>query len=173
MLFRSWIHSINGDGETVNLFMDYETFGEHQWEDTGIFNFLKALPEKILESPDFIFGTPSEVSANLSPVSKLDVPDYVSWADVERDLTAWKGNNMQDDALEAVFSLEDKVLAKNDDDLTRVWRSLQTSDHFYYMCTKWFADGDVHKYFNPYSSPYDAYINYQNVLADFEETLSR
>lgn len=169
--FASWVHAVAGAGETVNLFMDYETFGEHQWEETGVFDFLAALPEKILAHPDFAFSTPGETSSKLYPVAKLDVPHYVSWADIERDLTAWKGNHMQEDALAAVYALEPLVMAKGDPDLTRVWRSLQTSDHFYYMCTKWFADGDVHKYFNPYSNPYDAYINYQNVLADFEDTL--
>lgn len=171
--FSNWVHAINGSGETVNLFMDYETFGEHQWEDSGIFNFMEHLPEWILKNPDFRFATPSEVSASLSPVAKLNIPDYVSWADVERDLSAWRGNHLQDDALSAVFGMEKRVLETNNEDLISTWRSLQTSDHFYYMCTKWFADGDVHKYFNPYSSPYDAYINYQNVLADFETTLSR
>ncbi|MBN2340125.1 MAG: glycoside hydrolase family 57 protein [Deltaproteobacteria bacterium] len=171
--FANWVHAINGAGETVNLFMDYETFGEHQWEDSGIFNFMEHLPDWILKNPDFRFATPAEVSASLSPVAKLNVPDYISWADVERDLSAWRGNHLQDDALAAVFSLEERVLETKNEDLIRTWRSLQTSDHFYYMCTKWFADGDVHKYFNPYSSPYDAYINYQNVLADFETTLDR
>jgi len=170
--FASWVHGISGAGETVNLFMDYETFGEHQWAETGIFDFLRVLPDAILRHSDFAFATPAEVAANLSPVAKLDVPDYVSWADVERDLTAWLGNPMQEDALNGLYSLERRVLERGDPDLTRVWRSLQTSDHFYYMCTKWFADGDVHKYFNPYDSPYDAYINFQNVLADFESTLS-
>ena len=151
--------------------MDYETFGEHQWQDSGIFDFLADLPERILTHPDFRFGTPSEVAAALPPVARLDVPGTISWADEERDLTAWKGNNLQDDALAALFSLEEQVRARNNPDLTRTWRRLQTSDHFYYMCTKWFADGDVHKYFNPYESPYDAYINFQNVLADFKQTL--
>ncbi|MCP4677944.1 MAG: polysaccharide deacetylase family protein [Deltaproteobacteria bacterium] len=169
--FAGWLHHIRGAGETVNLFMDYETFGEHQWAETGIFDFLAELPERVLADPDFRFGTPAEVARDLSPVAKLDVPDYVSWADVERDLTAWKGNHLQNDALEAVFGMERRVLETNDSNLISAWRSLQTSDHFYYMCTKWFADGDVHKYFNPYSSPYDAYINYQNVLADLESTL--
>jgi alpha-amylase len=170
--FANWVHQVNGNGETVNLFMDYETFGEHQWADTGIFEFLRAMPDAIFSHPDFAFQTPSEVVASASPMAKLDVPDYVSWADVERDLTAWRGNPMQEDALEAVYGLEQRVIEKGDSDLERVWRSLQTSDHFYYMCTKWFADGDVHKYFNPYPSPYDAYINYQNVLGDFESTLA-
>jgi alpha-amylase len=171
--FAGWVHDTAGNGETVNLFMDYETFGEHQWAETGIFDFLAALPDAILARPDFGFATPAEVAAALPPVAKLDVPDFVSWADVERDLTAWRGNPMQEDALHGVYDLEQRVLERGDEDLARVWRSLQTSDHFYYMCTKWFADGDVHKYFNPYDSPYDAYINYQNVLADFEETLGR
>lgn len=170
--FASWVHQVNGNGETVNLFMDYETFGEHQWADTGIFEFLAAMPDAIFSHPDFAFHTPSEVVAGASPMAKLDVPDFVSWADVERDLTAWRGNPMQEDALEAVYGLERRVLENGNPDLERVWRALQTSDHFYYMCTKWFADGDVHKYFNPYPSPYDAYINYQNVLGDFETTLA-
>jgi alpha-amylase len=171
--FASWLHAVNGNGETVNLFMDYETFGEHQWEDSGIFKFMEALPEKVLRHPDFKFATPNEVVSSSAPVAKLDVKDYISWADVERDLTAWKGNHLQDDSLMAVYDLEEKVMATENPDLIHAWQSLQTSDHFYYMCTKWFSDGDVHKYFNPYSSPYDAYINYQNVLADFETTLTR
>jgi alpha-amylase len=169
--FAHWVHQVNGAGEVINLFMDYETFGEHQWVETGIFDFLRALPEKILSNPDFRFATPKEVVANSSPVSKLDVPDYVSWADIERDLTAWVGNKLQNDSLNALFRLERRVMDSGDENLISAWRALQTSDHFYYMCTKWFADGDVHKYFNPYRSPYDAYINYQNVLADFESTL--
>jgi alpha-amylase len=171
--FAQWVHGIEGGGETVNLFMDYETFGEHQWVETGIFEFLRALPGKILEHPDFVFSTPSEVSAKCFPVAKLDTRHFVSWADEGRDLTAWRGNQMQEDSLEAVFGLEEKILKKKNPDLTRVWRSLHTSDHFYYMSTKWFNDGDVHKYFNPYESPYEAYINYQNVLADLEYTLNQ
>ena len=170
--YADWLHAINGKGETINLFIDYETFGEHQWEDSGIFDFLEALPSKVLAHPDYQFATPKEVAASISPVAKLDIPDFVSWADVERDLTAWRGNHLQHDALEAVFGLEKAVMDSGREDLIRGWRALQTSDHFYYMCTKWFADGDVHKYFNPYSSPYDAYINYQNVLTDFESTLA-
>lgn len=169
--FAHWVQKVRGNGETVNLFMDYETFGEHQWEETGIFDFLRNLPDRISALPDFGFATPSEVAKKLSPVAKLDVPDYVSWADVERDLTAWKGNHMQEDALSGVFGLEEAVMKTENKDIIEAWRALQTSDHFYYMCTKWFADGDVHKYFNPYDSPYDAYINYQNVLADFEQSI--
>lgn len=169
--YTNWIASHAGSGDIINFFMDYETFGEHQWEDTGIFTFLNALPGEILSRPDFCFITPSEVPSRLSPVAKLDVPEFVSWADMERDLTAWKGNAMQDDALENLYSLGEAVYRKGDPDLLSEWRTLQTSDYFYYMCTKWFSDGDVHKYFNPYKTPYEAYINFQNVLADFRLSL--
>ncbi len=132
---------------------------------------MKALPTHILATPNFSFITRSEAAQNIAPMARLDIPNEISWADVERDLTAWLGNQMQHDAIEAVYRLEKSVLSKNDPALLKTWRRLQTSDHFYYMCTKWFSDGDVHKYFNPYGSPYDAYINYMNVLADFEQTL--
>ncbi len=169
--FARWVHAINGSGELINLFMDYETFGEHQWAESGIFQFMEALPRAILANPDFNFVTPSEAAAFNSPISKLDVPAPISWADAERDLTAWLGNDMQLDAIESVYALESKVKATRDPGLLRTWRRLQTSDHYYYMCTKWFSDGDVHKYFNPYGTPYDAYINCMNVLADFGLTL--
>ena len=151
--------------------MDYETFGEHQWESTGIFAFMEALPEVMLRTPGFAFITPSEVAARFEPVASLDVPHFMSWADAERDLTAWLGNDMQNDAIESVYRLEKAVKATGDPGVLRTWRRLQTSDHFYYMSTKWFSDGDVHSYFNPYGTPYDAYINYMNVIADFELTL--
>lgn len=169
--FVQWVKQINGSGEVINLFMDYETFGEHQWEDTGIFNFMEALPEKLINIPEFNFVTPSEEAEIYEPVAQLDVPSFVSWADVERDLTAWMGNNMQREALERVYSLEKKVKRTRSQEFLETWRKLQTGDHFYYMCTKWFSDGDVHKYFNPYTSPYDAYINYMNVLSDFIDVL--
>ena len=169
--FASWAHASNAAGEVINLFMDYETFGEHQGEGTGIFQFMQALPDCVLSHPDFDFRTPTEVARTMASMARLDVPLFISWADAERDLTAWLGNDMQNDAIEALYKLESRVKATKNPDLLWTWRRLQTSDHFYYMCTKWFADGDVHKYFNPYSSPYDAYINYMNVLADFELTL--
>ena len=171
--FAHWVHELDGNAETINLFMDYETFGEHQWEDTGIFKFLYAMPDYIFKNPQFEFNTPSEVAAKYPVRDRIDVPYFVSWADTERDLTAWKGNHLQDDALEAVFNLRDKVYLTHDEALIDTWRALTTSDHFYYMCTKWFADGDVHKYFNPYESPYEAYINYQNVLKDFSQTVEK
>lgn len=162
--FAHWINAVNGNGYVVNLFVDYETFGEHQWEDTGIFEFLRCLPGEIFKHPDADFKTPTEVAAAYDAVDVLDVPYCISWADVERDLSAWLGNPMQHSAITELYNLEGQVKACKDPDLLADWRRLQTSDHFYYMCTKWFADGDVHKYFNPYDSPYDSYINFMNVL---------
>jgi len=162
--FARWINKVNGNGYVVNLFMDYETFGEHQWEDTGIFDFLRHLPEQILRHPDNDFKTPSEVVQSYPPSDTVDVPHLISWADIERDLSAWLGNAMQSNAIRELYKLEKKVKGTGDDKILTDWRKLQASDHFYYMCTKWFADGDVHKYFNPYNSPYDSYINFMNVL---------
>ncbi len=166
--FAQWINNINGNGNIVNLFMDYETFGEHQWADTGIFEFLSDLPDKILQNPDNNFLTPSEAVKTYEPVDVIDVPDVISWADTERDLSAWIGNEMQSSALQGVYKLEKTIKQKTNAHLINDWRKLQTSDHFYYMCTKFFQDGDVHKYFNPYESPYDSYINFMNVLSDLK-----
>jgi len=162
--FAQWVGVAEGD--TVNLFMDYETFGEHQWEDTGIFNFLDKLPEELSKNPGLDFKTPSEVIASYDARDEVDMPHIVTWADTDRDLTAWVGNPMQKAAIESLYGLEDHVMQANDHKLLEDWRRLQTSDHFYYMCTKWFADGDVHAYFSPYESPYDAYIAYMNALSD-------
>ncbi len=169
--YASWLFSLNGHGETINLFMDYETFGEHQWAETGIFQFMEALPGLVLDNPDFKFATPTEVAESSSPMARLDIPNYISWADAERDLSAWRGNDLQDDAMGACAALEESVKKTKDPDLLRVWRRMTTSDHFYYMCTKFFSDGDVHKYFSPYETPYDAYIFYMNALADLELTV--
>jgi alpha-amylase len=165
--FAQWVHQVNGAGQVINLFMDYETLGEHQWEDTGIFNFLRHLPEALLRHPDMDFVTVSEEADRYSPVGRLSMPYPVSWADTERDLSAWLGNSMQQSAIHALYELEDKVKETKDLDLLKTWRQMQTSDHFYYMCTKWFNDGDVHKYFNAYERPHDAYIYFNNVLLDF------
>jgi alpha-amylase len=162
--FAHWVNAVNGNGNTVNLFMDYETLGEHQWEDTGIFEFMRHLPDEILKHPDNDFKTPSEVIAGYDAVGTVDVPHVVSWADTERDLSAWLGNPMQSNAIHELYRLERRIKRANDPQLLCDWRRLQTSDHFYYMCTKYFSDGDVHKYFNPYDSPYDSYINFMNVL---------
>lgn len=169
--YISWIKKIAGNGEVVNLFMDYETFGEHQWADTGIFEFLRHFPTSLLEDKGFDFKTPTEVASTYQPIAKIDVPYFVSWADIERDTTAWLGNPMQDSAIEYLYSLEEKVHQSEDISLIHDWRKLQTSDHFYYMCTKWFSDGDVHKYFNPYQSPHSAYVVFTNVLNDIRERL--
>jgi alpha-amylase len=170
--FAGWINAVNGCGNVVNLFMDYEAFGEHQWEDTGIFNFLRHLPQAILRHPDNDFKTPSEVIRSYPPVDTIDVPYTISWADIERDLSAWRGNSMQENALAELYRLEGKVKNTENSGIIDIWRRLQTSDHFYYMCTKWFADGDVHKYFNHYDSPYDAYINFMNVLDNLDRSCS-
>lgn len=164
--FAHWVGQVNGNGEIVNLFMDYETFGEHQWEDTGIFQFLESLPTELLKHPDNNFVTPSEAVEKFSAYAELDIPYYVSWADVDRDLSAWQENAMQQDALRALFELEELVYATKDSTLIEDWKMMTTSDHFYYMCTKWFADGDVHAYFNPYDTPYDAYRYFMNALTD-------
>lgn len=169
--YVSWLHALHGQADLVNLFMDFETFGEHQWEETGIFEFLKHLPDYILRNPEYVFMTPRDVCQNLKPVAHLDVPYFMSWADIDRDLSAWRGNNLQEDALSSVYALDKDVYATENEDLIHTWRSFLTSDHFYYMCVKYSADGDVHKYFNPYNNPYDAYINYQNIIADFAAVL--
>ena len=169
--FAGWVHNISGNGEILNLFMDYETFGEHQWESTGIFEFLKYLPEHVMRHKDWDFCTPSEGIKRYQPVSEMKFGRLTSWADVDRDLTAWRGNRMQDSALNKIYALGDKIRSSGNDELISTWRKLLTSDHFYYMCTKWFADGDVHAYFSPYESPYDAFINYMNVLKDFVQSL--
>lgn len=169
--YAEWLHASGENTDVINLFLDYETFGEHQWADTGIFAFLEQLPEYVLRNPHFSFATPCEASRSLSPVATLDIPHFISWADVDRDLTAWKGNDLQEDALRAIYSLEKQVLALNHEDLTQIWRRLQTSDHFYYMCIKFSNDGDVHHYFSAYQNPYDAYVNYQNVVSDFTKQL--
>ena len=164
--FASWVNNVNGAGHTINLFMDYETFGEHQWEETGIFEFLEALPAEVLKHPDNDFKTVSEVVASYDPMDEIDVHNYLSWADLERDLSAWIGNNMQRTAIEELYRFGTAVKRTGNPQLLDTWRRLTTSDHLYYMCTKWFSDGDVHKYFNPYDSPYEGYIAFMNILHD-------
>jgi len=167
--FAKWVNQINGNGFLCNLFMDYETLGEHQWAETGIFKFLDAMPEKIFDvNPgQNTFLTPSQVADIHQPVGEYDVDRPISWADTERDITAWLGNPLQDNAAAELYRLEEAVKRKHeagDEHVLEDWRKLTTSDHLYYMCTKYWSDGDVHKYFSPYESPYDAYINFMNVL---------
>jgi alpha-amylase len=161
--FAKWVKG--NKGHSLNLFMDYETFGEHQWEDTGIFNFMKLLPEELFKD-NITFKTPSQIINNHDPVDELDIHEPVSWADMERDLSAWLGNNIQKTAIKELFELESDIKATKDKKLIEDWRKLSTSDHFYYMCTKYFSDGDVHKYFNPYDTPYDSYVAFMNILND-------
>ena len=165
--YLGWIKSAADNDEIVNLFMDYETFGEHQKAQSGIFEFMKFLPEVILNDGTFEFVTPSEATKKHKAIGTLDVPDPISWADEERDVTAWLGNELQNDAYGKLYGLTEKLSILNNEDLWADFGHLQESDHFYYMCTKFFSDGAVHKYFNPYDTPYEAFINYMNVLSDF------
>jgi len=164
--YNDWV-GMSADGNSiVNLFMDYETFGEHQWHDTGIFDFYENFVGKWLGAPDNTFYTVSGAIDAFPPVAEISMPVTVTWADTERDLTAWTGNSMQQEALRYIYAMEDDILRTDDVQLIADWRKLQTSDNFYYMCTKWFADGDVHAYFSPYDSPYDAFLLYLNVIRD-------
>jgi len=168
--FTDWV-SVSAD-HTMNLFMDYETFGEHQWADTGIFDFLRALP-RIWQERGIKTATPSQVidAWGDRPTPTYDAHTYVSWADMERDLSAWQGNLIQDSSLHTIFSLEKAIKEVGDPVLLNIWRKLLTSDHFYYMCTKYWSDGDVHKYFSPYESPYEAYRRFSHALCDLKHRL--
>jgi alpha-amylase len=169
--FAHWLSS-DQDATNFNLFMDYETFGEHQWDESGIFGFLEHLPKEWLKTPGNTFMTLSELIDSFEPVDRINVPDTVTWADTERDLSAWLGNTMQASSITALYTLEDKILRSGDWSLIEDWRRLQTSDHFYYMCTKWFNDGDIHAYFSPYETPYEGYINFMNAYRDLEFRLA-
>lgn len=165
--YLSWIKAAAQSDEIVNLFMDYETFGEHQKAASGIFDFMRALPEIVIKDGEFEFVTPTQAAKKHRPVGDLDVMDPISWADEERDVTAWLGNELQNDAFNKLNDQAEKLALLNDEALWSDFGHLQESDHFYYMCTKFFSDGAVHKYFNPYDTPYEAFINYMNVLSDF------
>ena len=171
--YAGWIADENTTGEVINLFMDYETFGEHQKASTGIFDFMKALPGALLATGQVEFATASEAAKKLQPVAVLHCPYAMSWADEERDVTAWLGNDLQNEAFAKLYALAPKVKKAKNKDFEYVWHFMQNSDHFYYMATKWFSDGDVHSYFNPYGSAYEAFINYMNVLSDFEIELNK
>jgi alpha-amylase len=166
--WAEWVAASSGD--SVHLFCDYETFGEHQWRETGIFDFLAHVPEAFARC-GLRFLHPSDLAAR-TPVGTLDFPRATSWADIERDTTAWLGNGLQQAAHARLYRMRDAVLARGDAGLVERWRRLTTSDHLYYMCTKWFADGDVHKYFSPYGTPYDAFIAFMNVLQDLEQRVA-
>ncbi|MCO5380770.1 MAG: glycoside hydrolase family 57 protein [Methanosarcina barkeri] len=167
-----WASGINED--CVNIFMDYETFGEHQWEETGIFTFLQELPGEVLKTR-LNFSTPLEIVEKYSSVAEVDVGDSstISWADTERDTSAWLGNDMQRRCLEEMKLLESFVKKTGDPEILRIWKHLLTSDHYYYMCTKWLGDGDVHSYFSVHSTPFDAAVNFMAVLMDFKAQVFR
>ncbi len=170
--FTGWL----GDEQKAtnfNLFMDYETFGEHQWHETGIFDFLTHLPKEWLKNEHHTFMTVSEVADAFEPTDYVDVPQTITWADTERDLSAWLGNSMQTGSIEALYGLEDRVMNTQDLSLIEDWRRLTTSDHFYYMCTKYFNDGDIHAYFSPYETPYEAYMNFMNAYRDVQFRLTQ
>lgn len=165
--YLRWVE-IYPEDHLVNLFMDFETFGEHQWEDTGIFLFFESFISEFIMRDYNKFVTPREVVKDLE-VDQLpvyDVPEPISWADVDRDLTAWVDNDLQKDTINKVYELERLVLKTANDQLIEKWRRLQTSDNFYYMCTKWSNDGDVHAYFSPFETPFEAYRHFSIVLAD-------
>ena len=171
--YSSWLNKVASKSELINVFLDYETFGEHNNKSTGIFDFLEHLPGSILKKTPYRFMTPTEVTENLQPVSAISIPSPISWADEERDITAWNGNELQGAALDKLYELTDKVIRCEDKQIMKDWEYLQASDHFYYMATKFFSDGAVHAYFNPYDTPYDAFMNYMNVLSDFEIRVNR
>lgn len=169
--FCHWL-SESGDATNFNLFMDYETFGEHQWAESGIMDFLEHLPAQWLTNPDHTFMTVTEAAETFESKGEIDMPHTVTWADTERDLSAWLGNTMQQQAILALYELEPAVHATGDWALIEDWRKLQTSDHFYYMCTKWFNDGDIHAYFSPYDTPYEALMNFMNAWHDLQFRLT-
>jgi len=169
--YAHWISSYSDANDVVNLFMDFETFGEHQWKDTGIFDFFKYFVHQFMITGNN-FSSLEEAVRSREPKDVYSSEEPVSWADVDRGITAWRGNNLQYDALSKIYDLERCVLTKNNDHLVEIWRKMQTSDHFYYMCTKWANDGDVHAYFSPYGDPYMAYCNYNNALADLKLRLT-
>lgn len=172
--YVDWLGASMDNAQVFNLFMDYETFGEHQWRDTGIFEFFKAIPELWKNSrEERTFMTISEAADYFDATDVIDIPQTITWADTERDLSAWTGNTMQKEAIEAVYSLEDSIIQCGDAELLEDWRKLQSSDHYYYMCTKWFKDGDVHAYFSPYESPYDGFTNVMNSWHDIKYRLAQ
>jgi alpha-amylase len=169
--YSSWLSKLEGD--CVNVFMDYETFGEHHWQDTGIFEFLKHLPGEVSNHKHLRFTTPSMLVNDVGARGSIDVPHITSWADMERDTSAWLGNEMQRSCFNQMLELEQPVKESKNPEWLSIWRMLQNSDHLYYMCTKSLSDQDVHNYFSPYESPFEAYINYSNILADFSSKVKK
>ena len=169
--YQNWLNHECLRGNLINLFMDFETFGEHQWADTGIFDFMDSFITSWLSEYDNQFVTVSEACNLESPVGEISMPETITWADTERDLSAWASNAMQKSAMQELYSLRERVLATRDQGLISDWRTLTTSDHPYSMCTKYWNDGDVHAYFSAYASPYESFMYYMNVLRDIEYRL--
>jgi alpha-amylase len=165
--YTQWLNQVPDTEGVITLGMDYETFGEHRKKETGIIEFLKDLILTIDRDKFLKMSTPSEVIAGQQPKDKLDVPDNISWADKDKDVSAWLGNEAQKDAFHHLYAIEKMVKRSVGNDMLETWRTFQTSDHLYYMSTKTQGDGAVHSYFSPYNSPYEAFINYMNVLNDF------
>ena len=168
--YAHWMSRCEGD--LINLFIDYETFGEHQWTETGIFDFLSHLPNEALKHEQLDFVTVSEAVDRYQPVGEIDVPWAISWADADRDVSTWLGNDMQFACFNELKDIGKKLKKRGDEELLNVWRRLQTSDHLYYVSTKGLEDGDVHAYFSHYDGPYDGFINYMNVLQDLKQKIS-
>lgn len=162
--YMSWLDGIPAGEKLVCLAMDFETFGEHHKAESGIFDFLRGFLASIAGSKRYRMVLPSEAIKVHEPVGMLSVEHFLSWADLERDLSAWLGNDMQKDAFNSIMKLESEVKNLGDKQLLSYWRALQTSDHFYYMSLKTDTDGSVHAYFSPFESSYDAFINYMNVV---------
>ncbi|MFW6013907.1 MAG: glycoside hydrolase family 57 protein [Nanoarchaeota archaeon] len=163
--YAAWINNINNNGEIVNIFMDYETFGEHHSVKSGIMEFIGSFPKYVIENGNQ-FMTPSQIVESYSVRGEVDVHEFVSWADAERDISAWISNPMQNNCLQELYGIEKAVKESGDEQILKDWRFLTTSDHFYYMSTKWFSDGVIHGHFNPHGSPYEVFIVYMNVLND-------
>jgi alpha-amylase len=168
--YANWMSRCEGD--LINLFIDYETFGEHHWTETGIFEFLSHLPNEALKHEQLDFITVSEAVDRYQPVGVIDVPWAISWADADRDVSTWLGNDMQFACFNELKDIGKKLKKRGDEELLNVWRRLQTSDHLYYVSTKGLEDGDVHAYFSHYDGPYDGFINYMNVLQDLKQKIS-
>lgn len=164
--YATWVAASAENSPIVNLFMDFETFGEHQWKDTNIFGFFEGFVEEWLKDDSRKFFTVTNAASTLPASAELSIPHTITWADSERDLSAWLGNSMQQEAAKYLYAIENDVIRSKDEALIEDWRKLQSSDHLYYMATKWLDDNDVHTYFSPYESPYDAFLYYMNAIRD-------
>ncbi len=164
--YVDWISSLPEEEQVVNLYFSMDTFGSFLPKDSGIFDFMRALP-RFAKEKGVVFAKPSEVVDKLKPVSELAIPYPISGIDETRDVSAWKGNDLQREALDKLFSVSERVSLCNDRRLKQDWEYLQSSDHFYYMSTKKITEGAAHFSFSPYDSAFSAFTNYMNVLADF------